>query len=91
MKRKVIEILVDDFECVWCGHGEYSVSNPYNSKKRKIYCDRCGRENHVDYKVVNPGIWDEDRLDSDETLVAVGLLVCVLVFLFVMFVLFCLF
>ena len=91
MKRKVIEILVDDFECVWCGHGEYSVSNPYSNKKRKIYCDRCGRENHVDYKLVNPGIWDEDRLGSDETLVAVGLLVCVLVFLFIMFVLFCLF
>ena len=88
--KKIIEVIVDDFECVWCGHKEYFVTDPY-SKKRKIFCDKCGRENHVDYKVVNPGIWDEDRLDTEETLVAVGLLICVLVFLFVMFVLFCLF
>ena len=88
--KKIIEVIGDDFECVWCGHKEYFVADPY-SKERKICCDRCGRENHVDYKVVNPGIWDEDRLDVEETFVAIGLLVCVLVFLFIMFVLSCLF
>ena len=80
--KKIIEVIVDDFECVYCGHGEYTVSDPY-SKEREIICDKCGRINHVDYKVVNPGIWDEDRLDSDETLVAIGLLIGILVVLIV--------
>ena len=80
--KRIIEVDVEDFECVWCGHKEYFVTDPY-SKKRKIFCDRCGRENHVDYKVVNPGIWDEDRLGSDETLVAIGLLIGILVILIV--------
>ncbi len=80
--KKIIEVIVDDFECVYCGHGEYTVSDPY-SKEREIICDKCGRINHVDYKVVSPGIWDEDRLDSDETLVAIGLLIGILVVLIV--------
>ena len=97
--KKIIEIIIEDFECVWCGHKEYFVTDPY-SKKRKIFCDKCGRENHVDYKVVKEweipkyttaGLNEEERLDAEETLVAIGLLVCVLVFLFIMFVLFCLF
>ena len=96
--KKIIEVIVDDFECFWCGHKEYFVADPY-SKKRKIFCDKCGRENHVDYKVVKSdlpkytttGLNEEERLDVDETIVAIGLLVCVLVFLFVMFVLSCLF
>ncbi len=80
--KKIIGIIVEDFECVWCGHKEYFVTDPY-SKKRKIFCDKCGRENHVDYKVVSPGIWDEERLDAEETLVAIGLLVGILVILIV--------
>ena len=55
--KKIIEVIVDDFECVWCGHGEYFVTDPYK-RKRKIYCNKCGRLNHVDYKVVNPGLWE---------------------------------
>ena len=52
MKRKIIEIIVRDFECYVCGHKEYFVTDPY-SRKRKIYCDKCCAENHVDYEVKN--------------------------------------
>ena len=52
MKRKIIEIIVRDFECYVCGHKEYIVLDP-NSRKRKIYCDRCGVEKHVEYEVKN--------------------------------------
>ena len=52
MKRKIIEIIVRDFECYVCGHTEYTVLDPY-SRKRKICCDRCGVENHVVYEVKN--------------------------------------
>ena len=98
MKRKIIEIIVKDFECYVCGHTEYFVTDPY-SRKRKIYCDKCGAENHVDYKVVKAnlpkyttsGLNEEERLSDEETFVAIGILVCVLVFLFILFVLFCLF
>ena len=49
MKRRIIEIIVRDFECYVCGHTEYTVLDPY-SKERKIICDRCGAENHVEYE-----------------------------------------
>ena len=96
--KKVIEIIIEDFECVYCGGDEYFVLDPY-SKERKICCDRCGRINNVDYTVVKSnlpkytttGLNEEERLDVEETFVAIGLLVCVLVFLFILFVLFCLF
>ena len=52
MKKKIIEIIVRNFECYVCGHTEYSVLDPY-SRKRKICCDRCGVENHVEYEVKN--------------------------------------
>ena len=52
MKRKRIEIIVRDFECYVCGHTEYTVLDPY-SRNRKIYCDHCGAENHVEYEVKN--------------------------------------
>jgi transposase len=98
MKRKIIEVIVDDFECVYCGGDEYTVLDPY-SKERKIICDKCGKINHVDYKVAKAnlpkyttsGLNEEERLSDEETLVAIGVLVCVLVFLFILFVLFCLF
>ena len=88
--KKIIEIIVEDFECVWCGHSEYFVVDPY-SKERKICCDKCGKVNHVDYKVVKSdlpkytttGLNEEERLDVDETLVALGLLIGILVILIV--------
>ena len=58
MKRKIIEIIIKDFECVWCGHGEYTVLNPY-SNKREICCSRCGKINHVDYEVKNEPWWNK--------------------------------
>ena len=96
--KKIIEVIVDDFECVWCGHGEYTVSDPY-SKEREIICDKCGRINHVDYKVVKSdlpkykttGLNEEEKFSDEETFVVIGILACVLVFLFILFVLFCLF
>jgi transcription elongation factor Elf1 len=99
MKKKIIEVIIEDFECVWCGHKEYFVTDPYSDKKRKIYCDRCGRINHVDYKMVKSdlpkytasGLNEEEKFSDEETFVVVGALICVLVFLFILFVLFCLF
>ena len=58
MKRKIIEIIVRDFECYVCGHTEYTVLDPY-SRKRKICCDRCGIENHVVYEVKNETWWNK--------------------------------
>ena len=58
MKRKIIEIIVRDFECYVCGHTEYTVLDPY-SRNRKIYCDRCGVENHVEYEVKNEPWWNK--------------------------------
>ena len=58
MKRKIIEIIVRDFECYVCGHKEYFVTDPY-SRKRKIFCDRCGAENHVEYEVKNAPWWNK--------------------------------
>ena len=52
MKRKIIEIIVRNFECYVCGHTEYTVLDPY-SRNRKIYCDKCFAENHVEYDVKN--------------------------------------
>ena len=52
MKRKIIEIIVKDFECYVCVHTEYTVLDTY-SRKRKIICDRCGAENHCEYEVKN--------------------------------------
>ena len=96
--KRIIEVDVEDFECIWCGHKEYFVADPY-SKERKIYCDKCGRESHCDYKIVKSnlpkykttGLNEEERLSDEETFVVIGILACVLVFLFVIFVLFCLF
>ena len=58
MKRKIIEIIVRDFECYVCGHTEYTVLEPY-SRKRKICCDKCGIENHVVYEVKNETWWNK--------------------------------
>ena len=58
MKRKVIEIIVRDFECYVCGHTEYTVLDPY-SRNRKIYCDKCFAENHVEYEVKNEPWWNK--------------------------------
>ena len=58
MKRKVIEIIVRDFECYVCGHTEYTVLDPY-SRNRKICCDRCGSINHVEYEVKNEPWWNK--------------------------------
>ena len=58
MKRKIIEIIIEDFECVWCGHGEYTVLNPY-SNKREICCSRCGKINHCEYEVKNETWWNK--------------------------------
>ena len=58
MKRKIIEIIVRDFECYMCGHTEYTVLDPY-SRKRKICCDKCGAENHVVYEVKNETWWNK--------------------------------
>ena len=58
MKRKIIEIIVKDFECYVCGHTEYTVLDPY-SRKRKICCDKCGVENHVVYEVKNETWWNK--------------------------------
>ena len=58
MKRKIIEIIVRDFECYVCGHTEYTVLDPY-SRKRKICCDKCGIENHVEYEVKNETWWNK--------------------------------
>ena len=58
MKRKIIEIIVRDFECYMCGHKEYFVTDPY-SRNRKICCDRCGAENHVEYEVKNETWWNK--------------------------------
>ena len=40
--KKIIEVKVEDFKCEYCGHEEYSVFNPYSSK-RQIYCNKCGK------------------------------------------------
>ena len=58
MKRKIVEVIIEDFECVWCGHGEYTVLNPY-SRKREICCSRCGKINHVEYEVKNETWWNK--------------------------------
>jgi transcription elongation factor Elf1 len=58
MKRKIIEIIVKNFECYVCGHTEYTVLDPY-SRKRKICCDKCGTENHVEYEVKNEPWWNK--------------------------------
>ena len=58
MKRKIIEVIVRDFECYVCGHKEYFVTDPY-SRKRKICCDKCGIENHVEYEVKNETWWNK--------------------------------
>ena len=58
MKRKIIEIIVKDFECYVCGHTEYTVLDPY-SRNRKIYCDKCFAENHVEYEVKNEPWWNK--------------------------------
>ena len=58
MKRKIIEIIVRDFECYMCGHKEYFVTDPY-SRKRKICCDKCCAENHVEYEVKNETWWNK--------------------------------
>ena len=96
--KKIIEIRVENFECEYCGHEEYFVVDPYSSK-RVICCDKCGKvQENADYTVVGndspgyttTGLNEEERLDVDETLVAMGLLVCVLVFLFIIFVISCL-
>jgi hypothetical protein len=58
MKKKIIQIIVKDFECYMCGHKEYFVTDPY-SRKRKIYCDKCCAENHVDYEVKNEPWWNK--------------------------------
>ena len=58
MKRKIIEVIVRDFECYMCGHKEYFVTDPY-SRKRKICCDKCGIENHVEYEVKNETWWNK--------------------------------
>ena len=58
MKRKIIEIIVRDFECYVCGHTEYTVLDPY-SRRRKIICDRCAAENHVEYEVKNEPWWNK--------------------------------
>ena len=53
MKRKIVEIIIKDFECEYCGHEEYSVFNPYSSK-RQIYCNKCGKiQENVVYEVKN--------------------------------------
>ena len=98
MKKKIIEVIIEDFECVYCSCTEYTVLDPY-SKERKIICDKCGRESHCDYRIVKTdlpkytttGVNEEEHLDTEETFVVIGILVCVLVFLFILFVLFCLF
>ena len=58
MKRKIVEVIVRDFECYVCGHTEYTVLDPY-SRKRKICCDRCGAINHVEYEVKNEPWWNK--------------------------------
>ena len=58
MKRKIIEIIVRDFECYVCGHTEYTVLDPY-SKERKIICDKCGATNHCAYEVKNEPWWNK--------------------------------
>ena len=58
MKRKIIEVIVRDFECYMCGHKEYFVTDPY-SRKRKICCDKCGSENHCEYEVKNEPWWNK--------------------------------
>ena len=56
--KKIIEVKVENFKCEYCGHTEYFVTDPY-SRKRKIYCDRCGVENHVEYEVKNEPWWNK--------------------------------
>ena len=58
MKRKIIEIIVRDFECEECGYTEYFVIDPYK-RKRKICCDLCGAENKVEYEVKNETWWNK--------------------------------
>ena len=58
MKKKIIEIIVRNFECYVCGHTEYTVLDPY-SRRRKIICDRCAAENHVEYEVKNEPWWNK--------------------------------
>ena len=51
--KKIIEVKVENFKCEYCGHEEYSVFNPYSSK-RQIYCNKCGKiQENVDYEVKN--------------------------------------
>ena len=51
--KKIIEVKVENFKCVYCGHEEYSVFNPYSSK-RQIYCNKCGKiQENVEYEVKN--------------------------------------
>ena len=97
--KKIIEIRVEDFECQYCGGNEYFVVDPY-SDKRLICCDKCGKiQENADYtvakanlpKYTTSGLNEEEKLSDEETFVAIGILVCVLVFLFILFVLFCLF
>ena len=52
MKKKIIEVIIEDFECVYCNCTEYTVLDPYSSK-REICCSRCGKINHCDYEVKN--------------------------------------
>ena len=56
--KKIIEVIIEDFECYICGHKEYFVTDPY-SRKRKICCDKCGVENHVEYEVKNETWWNK--------------------------------
>ena len=58
MKKKIIEVIIEDFECVYCSCTEYTVLEPY-SRKRKICCDKCGIENHVEYEVKNETWWNK--------------------------------
>ena len=51
--KKIIEVKVENFKCEYCGHEEYSVFNPYSSK-RQIYCNKCGKiQENVVYEVKN--------------------------------------
>ena len=53
MKRKLVEIIVRNFECQYCGGNEYFVVDPY-SDKRLICCDKCGKiQENVEYEVKN--------------------------------------
>ena len=58
MKRKIVEIIIRDFKCEYCGHNEYFVTDPYK-RKRKICCDKCGTVNHCEYEVKNEPWWNK--------------------------------